>query len=49
MLALLYQATSSSYTALAKTTHNKKYLASKRVEENKELYKEIASDEASRT
>jgi hypothetical protein len=57
MLALLYQATSSSYIALAKTTHNKKYLAyyvlalalAKRVEENKELCKEIASDEASRT
>jgi hypothetical protein len=57
MLTLLHQATSSSCTAHAKITHNKKYLASKvlalalaeRVEENKELCKEIASDEASRT
>jgi hypothetical protein len=56
MLALLHLATSSSYIALAKTTHNKKYLApymlalvlAERVEGNKELCKEIASDEASK-
>jgi hypothetical protein len=56
MLALLHLVTSSSYTALAKTTHNKKYLApyvsalalAERVEGNKALCKEIASDEASK-
>jgi hypothetical protein len=56
MLALLHLATSSSCTALAKTTHNKKYLAplvlvlplAERVEGNKELYKEIGSDETSK-
>jgi hypothetical protein len=54
MLALLHLATSSSYTALAKTTYNKKYLARlvlvlvEWVEGNKESCKEIASDEASK-
>jgi hypothetical protein len=56
MLALLHLATSSSYTTLVKTTHNKKYLApqvlalalAERVEGNKELCKEIASDEDSK-
>jgi hypothetical protein len=54
MLALLHLATSLSCTALAKTTHNKKYIAplelalAERVEGNEELCKEIASDEASK-
>jgi hypothetical protein len=53
-LASLHSTTSSSCTTLAITTHNKKYLASyvlalalaKRVEGNKRLCREIASDEA---
>jgi hypothetical protein len=55
-LASLHSITSSSYTTLATTTHNKKYLApyvlalalAKRVEGNKRLCREIASDEASK-
>jgi hypothetical protein len=56
MLTLLHLATYSSCTTLAKITHNKKYLAplvlalalAERVEGNKELCKEIESDEASK-
>jgi hypothetical protein len=56
MLTLLHLATSSSYTALAKTTYNKKYVAclvlvlelAEWVEGNKESCKEIASNEASK-
>jgi hypothetical protein len=56
VLASLYSKTSSSYTTLATTTHNKKCLAplvlalplAKWVEGNKALCREIASDEASK-
>jgi hypothetical protein len=56
VLASLHSKTSSSYTTLVTTTHNKMYLApfvlalalAERVEENKGLYREIASDEASK-
>jgi hypothetical protein len=54
VLTSLHSTTSSSYTTLATTTHNKKYLApyvsvlAKRVEGNKRMCREIASDEASK-
>jgi hypothetical protein len=55
-LASLHSTTSSSYTTLATTTHNKKYPApwvlalalAERVEGNKRLCREIASDEATK-
>jgi hypothetical protein len=54
VLASLHSTTSSSCTTLATTIHNKKYLAplvlslvlAERVEGNKKLCGEIASDEA---
>jgi hypothetical protein len=56
VLASLHSITSSSCITLATTIHNKKYLAplvlalalAERVEVNKRLCREIASDEASK-
>jgi hypothetical protein len=46
-LASLHSTAYSSFTTLATTTHNKKYLA-EWVQGNKRLCREIASDEASK-